>query len=89
MDAAKGSIRRRGSGSCELLVSGETDPVPGKRHLDSAATPSDSGDSVIHLHGSGPQRGWRTFVAFSFEVLAILASVCFHDFSTRALRRCT
>jgi hypothetical protein len=22
---------------------------------------------------------WRTFIAFSFEALAILASICFHD----------
>jgi hypothetical protein len=27
----------------------------------------------------GPRHESRTFIAFSFEVLAILASVCFHN----------
>jgi hypothetical protein len=33
------------------------------------------------LHGTGSQHASRTFIAFSFEVVAILASVCFHDVS--------
>jgi hypothetical protein len=33
------------------------------------------------LHGNSSRRSSRTFIAFSFEVLAILTSVCFHDIS--------
>jgi hypothetical protein len=51
--------------------------------VSSSLIPIDEGSYVVarSFPRSGSRRASRTFIAFSFEGLAISASVCFHDVS--------
>ena len=52
MDAAKGSIRQRGSGSCELRVYGGTDPSSGRRRWLTRTVRGDRSDARRELTAS-------------------------------------
>ena len=75
MDAAKGSIRRRGTGSFELRVYGGTDPVSGRRSWLTRTVRGDRSDALRELKALTAHANIAPAVGAHTTVAALARSV--------------